>query len=846
MLRYLLVFVGMVTYFNCFSQIDTEFWFAPPEVSSGHGDKPIYLRISSQAQAATVRVLQPANGNAELSVFTIPANTTQTVVLSNLSAVLETDIPAVVMKTGLRIVSSAPVTAYYEEGSGLNSEVFILKGKNALGNRFMIPWQNVYDNSGQYFPTPYASFDVVATQNNTVVTVIPSKPVSGHENEATITVRLNAGQTYSFKKPGSSASANFTGTVVISSKPIAITLKDDSVIKETCRDLLGDQLIPVKVTGMEYVVPKGFLNSPEYLFVMATEDGTDVFVSGSNVPARQLDAGESYRIEITIPSVYIRASKRVYVLHVTGFGCEVGMAVLPPITCTGSKSISFTRSTDEFFGMNVLVKKAGIFSFKLNGRPLITADMFKPVPGTLDEWYTAQVSFSTAGVQAGAASVISNDQFSFQAGMINGNAGSTCRYGYFSSFSTLFIGDDLAICTGDSAVVDAGPGKESYLWSTGETTQSIEVRSAGDYWVRVVTEDCILTDTLHVDVRDGKVDLGPDVELCPGDTTNIDGGENFSWLWSDGSTKQFLQTTQLGKHWVSVFDNVGCEASDTINVLPYISNIEDIVDIRLDYISADTAVQENIWADWSVAYPEKIPQSIVTLYQKPLDAGNFSVVSRFDEKVSAFLDEGNATDRGVFQYYVGLADRCGDEHRVSAIHNTIYLTGSADSINDVVNLEWNGYNTWPDGVDRYEIWRKLDRQAVYRKIGTVGESEQRFSAKIGADGFKHRYIVRAIEKSGVAESWSNAATLEFSHPVTVPNVFTPNGDRYNEHFYIPKIEIYEESELMVFDRWGKIVFEANGYRNEWDGGNLSSGVYYYVLNLKRNNKALKGIVNIIK
>ena len=205
-----------------------------------------------------------------------------------------------------------------------------LKGRNALGRDFVIPWQNVYSNSPDYSPTPYASFDVVATEDNTVVTVHPTRPIFGHETDSVIVVKLNAGETYSFKKPSQSAFQNPVGTTVTSTKPIAITLKDDSVIKSTCRDVIGDQLIPVKVTGMEYIVPRGFLDAPEYLFITATEDDTDVFISGTIVPARKLKRGELYRLEMTLPSIYIRATKRIYVLHVSGFGCEVGMAVLPP------------------------------------------------------------------------------------------------------------------------------------------------------------------------------------------------------------------------------------------------------------------------------------------------------------------------------------------------------------------------------------------------------------------------------------------------------------------------------------------------------------------------------------
>ncbi|HYG49968.1 MAG TPA: hypothetical protein VD905_03650, partial [Flavobacteriales bacterium] len=44
------------------AQVDTEFWFAAPEVSSSIGDSPIYLRFVTYGSAATVTVSEPATG----------------------------------------------------------------------------------------------------------------------------------------------------------------------------------------------------------------------------------------------------------------------------------------------------------------------------------------------------------------------------------------------------------------------------------------------------------------------------------------------------------------------------------------------------------------------------------------------------------------------------------------------------------------------------------------------------------------------------------------------------------------------------------------------------------------
>ena len=160
------------------AQVDTEFWFAPPEVTQGHGDSPLYLRFSTLDKEATIRVTQPARNNAVLATVVVPANTTYTLDLTNQKFNLEGIYPAQVMKTGLKIESSAPVTAYYEVGSAWNADIFALKGRNALGNRFVIPAQNFYNNSGTYAPTPGSTIDIVATSNNTVVKVRPTRHFS--------------------------------------------------------------------------------------------------------------------------------------------------------------------------------------------------------------------------------------------------------------------------------------------------------------------------------------------------------------------------------------------------------------------------------------------------------------------------------------------------------------------------------------------------------------------------------------------------------------------------------------------------------------------------------------------
>lgn len=66
-------------------------------------------------------------------------------------------------------------------------------------------------------------------------------------------------------------------------------------------------------------------------------------------------------------------------------------------------------------------------------------------------------------------------------------------------------------------------------------------------------------------------------------------------------------------------------------------------------------------------------------------------------------------------------------------------------------------------------------------------------------------------------------------PVHAPNIFTPNGDGVNDYFFIENLGQYPQSRLEVYNRWGTLVYENNDYQNNWDGGDVSDGVYFYVL-----------------
>jgi hypothetical protein len=129
------------------------------------------------------------------------------------------------------------------------------------------------------------------------------------------------------------------------------------------------------------------------------------------------------------------------------------------------------------------------------------------------------------------------------------------------------LGPDIYICSGLSSVLNSG-SFQSYLWSTGATTQTITVGAAGNYSVSVTNSGgCSNSDTLHVYIyTPQQVNLGNDVTLCEGLTATLNAGSFITYLWNNNATTQTIGVTVNGAYSVTITDTNGCTTSDVVNV----------------------------------------------------------------------------------------------------------------------------------------------------------------------------------------------------------------------------------------------------------------------------------------
>tara|TARA_R110001592_G_scaffold259546_1_gene523574 strand:+ start:1018 stop:2547 length:1530 start_codon:yes stop_codon:yes gene_type:complete len=266
-----------------------------------------------------------------------------------------------------------------------------------------------------------------------------------------------------------------------------------------------------------------------------------------------------------------------------------------------------------------------------------------------------------------------------------------------------------------------------------------------------------------------------DIETCETSVTLEVERDFDTFSWNTGSQSRSLVVNSSGQYIVSGFLK-DCEYKDTINV-----TFNVLPQIVISSLSTDLVCDEEIILQASTGFDE---------YEWQDGSSGMSF---------------NATEPGI--YSVKGRTFCG-ESQSSEIEitkkelETLVVNSDALEIGcqEVLTL------TATDGYTDYK-WSN----------GEVGQS-----IAISTDG---EYRLEAINQCGEIKN----AVINIRDKVlninSLPNAFTPNGDGKNEVFEVDAS--FRGSKLMVFNRWGNIVFVSDNYQNEWNGDGLIDGTYYF-------------------
>lgn len=195
-------------------------------------------------------------------------------------------------------------------------------------------------------------------------------------------------------------------------------------------------------------------------------------------------------------------------------------------------------------------------------------------------------------------------------------------------------------------------------------------------------------------------------------------------------------------------------------------------------------------------------------------------------------------------------DDCGEKNDTCTITATAKDTTSVHFINCPANKTLKLKNEQQDTticMEELRISKDCDMYTIYGepngKLHTVGPGTHYFTYHIKdyADNIvKTCNFFISITKDDVSPSYDFDDTYQ-------KKIITPNSDGVNDFFEIANINDYPENELIVFNKWGSVVFSKKNYDNTWDGTNMSDSrfkhgeklppsTYFYIFYIGRKIK----------
>jgi gliding motility-associated-like protein len=376
------------------------------------------------------------------------------------------------------------------------------------------------------------------------------------------------------------------------------------------------------------------------------------------------------------------------------------------------------------------------------------------------------------------------------------------------------LGDEITTCEGTTTTLNAGNTGATYLWSTGQTTQSIDVVNEGAYSVDVTMNGCTSEDQIQVGIIEPPaINLGADISECEGEGINITAPfiNGATYQWSTGQTTQSIDVAISGAYSVEILLN-GCTALDEIQIEffenPFVNLGNDMeicegmqMDLSAPYYNGASYLWNTGQTSQNIEVTESGSYSLEINWNGCITADEI-FIEYFQIPV---LDLGN-----------DFAQCKGEEIILEAtyVEGATYLWNTGDTGQSIVI---NDYGTY---------WcMSINGPCVYSD--TI------------------QYVQPVYE------------CVEPFHAIWVPNAFTPDNDGNNDVFGVYGGGISNKNfELSIYNRWGDRIWTTTQPDRKWTGNvddgeyYVPDGVYSYLVRYRFDNAVddaiLKGHVTVIR
>lgn len=403
---------------------------------------------------------------------------------------------------------------------------------------------------------------------------------------------------------------------------------------------------------------------------------------------------------------------------------------------------------------------------------------------------------------------------------------------------TITVCNDTLICENGTASLwaqAAGGSTFDYLWShTASTAATQDVSPSVNTTYTVVAqneagcqspqEDIVVTIRPPLSAA-----ITPDQSVCPGypgsiTVTGSGGiGTPYTYTWSTGDNSSGASSSITQSPNITTTYTVTVE--DACESTPYVTSTQIITyPVPVPLISVDE--------------PVKCEPALFVLTDETdtaMSAANYWRISDGQE----FLNASQVTPEALYdgQYNVQLIVTSPD----GCIDSVTWVNYLNVRPKPVADFRWS-----PDPVLMFNTEVLLTNysfgaHSYYWTIqsGSPSASVSEDVVTVFPDGVTGYYEVTLISTSdlGCEDTVTKIIPVMPEVLIYAPNAFTPDGDEFNQSWrvFMEGIDIYD-FELMIFNRWGEVVWESHDLEMEWDGTYqgkiLPTGTYNWIIRTK--------------
>ncbi len=310
-----------------------------------------------------------------------------------------------------------------------------------------------------------------------------------------------------------------------------------------------------------------------------------------------------------------------------------------------------------------------------------------------------------------------------------------------------------------------------------------------------VTQLCPGKDMIKIKiVRQPDVDLGNDTILCEGEMVSIDAGQGVIYTWNTGGTTQTIVADSTGTYSVTVDGGNGTRCKDSDDILVTVLPMPPI------NLGPDVCSPTPFTLDAGVPGPGFFytwgPNGEITQTITANTTGTYSVT------VTALP---------------GYRCETYDDIVVTVIPDAIIDLGPDLQICRHEKVTLDALNNGPYSYYWMPTFETTPTILLHRL-----EAEK-----------THMYTVAVTGCNTITDTiFIDVASCD----LTIPNIITPNNDGWNDNLRIENLRYYENSQMIIYNRWGKKVYDNPQYDrfadgDGWDAANLPDGVYYFILKI---------------